>query len=387
MRIRISSLPVYIPYVLFPLFFVVTRSMGYSYSRSWIDVVWILLGLFAAVWIAVTGRLLIDRRKFLFFSSAIALFAAIVTVKFGASLFEPVVLVPFVMELKPVLYLAVALLWVGAFGNIDPGQFRKAGVWLAALMVFDFLLESALAGEAIKPLGSGEINYDACLLLISFCTWFYGHESARSYIVIFIGILATLSRTALAAIVVISFFFGRAGLFKKMLIGAVCVLFILASFLVRDLPLDSLERMDRFWMWLAGLELISGDLLQSLIGFPSGQALPVNIPEELVWLWSSQQEGWGIEGVFPFHFHSFWLRFAITWGLVAVALAFIASAYIVFDRKKTLFLRTLVFLAVLEGLTMGVVYLSNVAVPLMLAVFSAVSAREGPQEAAGKTRI
>lgn len=353
----------------------VTRNMGYSFPRNWIDAVWILIGLFAALWIAVTRRLLVERRKFLLVLFSIVFFAAIVAMKFGSSLFGSVVLVPFVMEIKPVLYIAVALLWVGAFGNLDPGHFRKAGICLSVIVIFDFLLESVLSGGFIKPRGSGEINYDACLLLISFCTWFHAPKSTRGYIIIFIGVLATLSRTALATLVLISFLFARGGVAKKTVIGVVCVLFIVVSFLVRDLPLDSIESMDRFWMWFVGLDLLSGDFQLALFGFPSGHALPVEVPKQLEWLWNSQQEGWGIEGIFPFHFHAFWLRFAITWGLAATALLLAATAFIVIDRRRPLFLRSLVFLAALEGLTLGVVYLSNVAVPLLLAVFSAAAAR------------
>lgn len=380
MKIRISALPLYIPYVLFPLFFVVTRNMGYSLSRSWIDAVWIVLGVFAALWIVVTRRLLVERHKFLLVLSSIVFFAAIVAVKFGSSLFGSVVLVPFVMEIKPVIYFAVALLWIGAFGNLNPEHFRNAGICLAVIVFFDLLLESILAGGLIKPSVSGEPNYDACLLLVSFCTWFHGSKNTRGYIIIFIGVLATLSRTALATLVVIMFLFSKGGILKKIAIGAICVLFIIVSFLVRDLPIDSLESMDRFWMWYAGINLLSGDFLQALTGFPSGVALPVDVPKQLEWLWDSQQEGWGIEGIFPFHFHAFWLRFSITWGLATSALMLALMTFIVLDRRKTTFLRSLVFLALLEGLTMGVVYLSNVAVPITLAFFSAAAARGLPSK-------
>lgn len=357
-----------------------TRNVGYSFPRSWIDAVWIVTGLFAALWIAVTRRLLVERRKFLLVLFLIVLFSIIVAVKFGSALFGSVVLVPFVMEIKPVLYLAVALLWIGAFGNLDPDHFRKAGICLAVIVIFDFLLESMLSGGFIKPRVSGEPNYDAFLLLVSFCTWFRAPKGSRGYLIIFIGLLATLSRTALATIVVISFLFAKGGILKKTVIGALCVLFIIVSFLVRDLPIDSIESMDRFWMWFAGLDLLSGDFQRALFGFPSGHALPVEVPKQLEWLWNSQQEGWGIEGIFPFHFHAFWLRFAITWGLAVTALVLAATAFIVLDRRRPSFLRCLVFLAALEGLTLGVIYLSNVAVPLMLAVFSAAAARNLPSK-------
>lgn len=352
----------------------VTRNMGYSFPRNWIDAVWIVIGLFAGLWIAVTRRLLVERRKFLLVLSIIVIFSIIVAVKFGSSLFGSVVLVPFVMEIKPVIYIAVALLWVGAFGNLNPDHFRKAGICLAVIAIFDFLLESTLSGGFIKPGVSGEPNYDAFLLLVSFCTWFHAPKGSKGYLIIFIGLLATLSRTALATLVLISFIFAKGGVLKKTLIGALCVLFIIASFLVRELPLDSLESMDRFWMWFAGLDLLSGDFQRALLGFPSGHALPVEVPKPLEWLWNSQQEGWDIEGIFPFHFHAFWLRFAITWGLAVTALVLAATAFIVLDRRRPVFLRSLVFLAALEGLTLGVIYLSNVAVPLMLAIFSAATA-------------
>jgi len=375
MTVRVSSLPLFISYILFPAVFILTRNAGVELTRNWLDALALAIGLFALLTVIFRGKVRLHARFKLICAASVSFFAFIVILRFGSSFFYGLNAVPFVMELKPVVYLAVALLWVSAFGNISPRQFKSYGAWLGVIMVADLFLEAALAGHFVRPRGSGEPNYDAFLLLISLCVFFADDSKGQrgALVLIFIGLLATFSRTALVTAGVIVFIFSRIGVTKKVLLAVVCVLFVVLSFMLRDLPLDAIESMDRYWMWYSGIDLLVTHPNEAMWGFPAGARLPVDIPAALEWLWNSQQEGWGVSGVFPYHYHSFWLRAAITWGLVPVFLLLLASLMVLTGRKFPIYSKSLVLLIFLEGLTMGVFYLSNVALPLFFAIGLAIS--------------
>jgi hypothetical protein len=100
-------------------------------------------------------------------------------------------------------------------------------------------------------------------------------------------------------------------------------------------------------------------------------------------LWDLQQNAWGLSGVFAYNFHSFWLRSALTWGLAAQAALLAALGYAAW-RLRHGPVRGLAVLALVMGMTMGLFYLSNVAVPLYLAF--AVGHRPNDPECAACNR-
>ncbi len=120
---------------------------------------------------------------------------------------------PYLMDLKPLFYFLVSLLWIAAFDKPSKEDFVRFGVWLSMIIVLDLIIESINAGQFTRAYGSGEINYDACLLLISLCASL-GTDREQKNTIIYLGLLFALSRTAL-----VSFFFliimFSAGSFKK----------------------------------------------------------------------------------------------------------------------------------------------------------------------------
>jgi hypothetical protein len=142
-------------------------------------------------------------------------------------------------------------------------------------------------------------------------------------------------------------------------------------FMVRELEV-SLEAIDRYWMWATGLEVLSNPTIL-LFGVAPGRPLDVNAPEALQDLWTQQTDTLSGLGTFPYNFHAFWLRLAITFG-VPCALLVLVAALTSMARSRQPIYRYLIGLFVLSGFTMGSMYLSNVGVPLLLAL--AISKRE-----------
>ena len=144
-------------------------------------------------------------------------------------------------------------------------------------------------------------------------------------------------------------------------------MFYLFSFL-RDLPLGDLGRFDRIWMWLSAIEMFKDHVLQALIRFPVGHALPARIPDEVMWFGNPSKPIGVSQGYFPSVSIPFFLRFSITWGLLARFLLLFISFLVSIRIRYSLFLRCISALIILEGLTMGLFYLSNVRVPLFRAI-------------------
>ena len=123
-------------------------------------------------------------------------------------------------------------------------------------------------------------------------------------------------------------------------------------------------------MWLSTINLFINHPSNMFFGFPVGVSLPIILPPspDMVTHWYNQSAAWRIEGIYPFHMHAFWLRIAITWGFPAAIIMISGIGYIILQRNNAA--RGLCLLLLVEGLAMGVFYLSNVAIPLFIAIFS-----------------
>lgn len=364
--------PLAVAYVAFPLAMSAARLTGWTLPRNWIDGFWLLWGLGCLLTLLARGR------HGLRFSHGGTLLALLLTLaallRFGPIwLQEGPELVAWLMELKPFFYLAVTGLTLAAGGLPTPRHFLRAAAALAMLTMLDFGLSGLAAGGVVRPQGSGEINYDAALMLIGLCMGLTERAPALKALVL-AGILASMSRTTLLAtgLVVLACWPGlsfprRIGLSMALLAG------VGLAFSLRGLSMDGLHELDRYWMWSAGVDLLQDRPMQALAGFAPGRPLPVDVPAALWDLWRDQARETGAPGVHAYNFHSFWLRLALSWGLAAVFAALPACLALLRREPQA---RGLGLLLLVQGLTMGLFYLSNVGPVLLLAL--AGSRRFGP---------
>ena len=142
----------------------------------------------------------------------------------------------------------------------------------------------------------------------------------------------------------------------------------LVSFAVRDLEVGNLEGFDRYWMWVAGLEYLVASPLATAFNPAAGGAIAVDVPIFIADLWTDQQDFLDLDGVYPFHFHAMWLRLSLAWGWVPVAIAAVSFFRTYFmDRRRSHEARPFFAVCVVFGLTMGLIYLGNVALVVLLA--------------------
>ncbi|HWH59032.1 MAG TPA: hypothetical protein VN682_15500 [Terriglobales bacterium] len=276
-------------------------------------------------------------------------------------------MVTYAMELKPVIYVFTAWLWSITFGTPTKRAFVQAGIALCALIIAELFIGSIIQRSLVRPVGSGEVNYDACLIVLSLCVALSDPVcSGQDIFLLFGGVLATFSRTGgMAALAVLLLSRRVPKLLKLGAVGASLAVSIV-SFLIRNLQLD-INQIDRYLMWASALDLFHSDPKGLVWGYGVGAALPATGSAGLADLWITQAEKLDVSGIYAFQYHALWLRLLISWGSVTTGLLLLTLLAWVLQRKSLL-ARFLATVILLEGLSMGVIYLSNIGVPVWLLI-------------------
>lgn len=371
-----ASLPFLLSFVLFPIVQIGSRYLGDEINRSWLDMLWLGLFPFALLGLAIRRRRLIFSQSFHLVAIVGCIISLTLIYVFGFPLFNQVVLIPYVMEIKAPFYVIFSIVWLLAYGPANRRNIIFFGALLSFIVVMTVLIESFSSGQLVYSRLSGEKNYDAFLLLIAVIVAIGQTRSREQFspkgmlLFLFLGLIATSSRTALLSVMAI-FWVSPLKIRHKVLASLASIVFLIISFVLRNLEYN-IESMDRYWMWATFINLVWDNPSILLTGLSVGTPLPVNVPAQLEWLWRSQQEGWGLEGIFPYHFHAFWIRFTITWGVFSLGIFALFLKYI-FSKSSTIILRLLSIIILIEGMTMGVFYISNVAIPLTIIIFMATN--------------
>lgn len=362
----ISALPLFVCYVLFPLSFISSEILDFSFFRNWIDVFWTLLGYFCIIvntfFLATTSRPLL----FSIWLATFGAFLCVATYVLGLAPF-PV----FFMEIKPIFYFLVALFFVWLIRSPTPDMYCRMGMWLSLILIGEVMIAYLSSGLILRPIGSGEVNYDAALICLSLFFALGSKKLSRKYtLVLFTGLIASLSRTSLLAACVILFFSKVVPLPIRIFMIVAALSAITFSFAIRGLDLGALTGLDRYWMWYSALLYFADYPIATSLELLPGSPLDVIVPDPVAALWESQQQNLNIEGIFPFHFHSMWLRLALSWGWLPVLFLLFNMLFIsVFKSREYSDVRGFFGFILVLGLTMGVVYNGNVALPFLLAAF------------------
>jgi hypothetical protein len=371
-------MPLVLAYVAFPLADMTTRAFGREPFRSWIDGAWLLLSL-----MAILQSILRLNRPF-----------RIPRLPLGVLIASPMVLIlailpvlgtrfaglPYAMEMKPLFYIAIAWLWVLVYGLPSRRAFIQAGLCLSAVIAAELLISSIWQRTLARPTGSGEVNYDACLIVLSLCVALTDEDTPGLIsLLLFAGVLATFSRTGAIAALMILAVSRRVPKSAKLMAAGASVAVSVVSFLIRGLELD-VGQIDRYLMWRSAIQLFTASPSGLIWGYGVGARLPLSssVPGGLEDLWLSQAQNLDLSGVYAFQYHAMWLRMLITWGIIVVALLLVTLIVWTF-QSRSLLRRYFALVIFLEGFSMGVIYLSNVGVPAWILLLLACRDIAPPQ--------
>lgn len=369
----IATAPLWLCFVVFPLAATVSRQFTAQYFRLWLDGAWVVLTLALLMYIAVnpTVRHRFDWRPTLVAAALLALPLLRSGVCWGLGEVLEASVIP--LDAKLAFYVLLVTLVYGAMGPPSQKDWHRAGAALAYAILIDTAVESIMVGGITRPQGSGEVNYDAMLLAIAigFAALSPPPTRGERLLVLWLPLLAlvaTQSRTMLLSVAITLFLFARLKFTTRLAILALGIFGLFAMFLLRELE-TSIEAVDRYWMWVAGVDALMNPAI-FFFGATPGIALNIDAPIALTTLWEQQTETLATNGIYAYNFHAFWLRFAINYGVPAT-LALMGLAVVIILRSRRDISRYLATVFLLAGFTMGTIYLSNVGLPFFLALATA----------------
>ena len=349
--------------------------LSVDFTDRIMEAFFLLYGIYGLTIIFTSDK--IYRKNILAINIFILLLASILLTRFsileisGESTHLEFYFYPFFMEIKPLAFLALASIVLIACGPPDLAAYRRGAAVLAALMIIDAIMRTAINGQISRPIVLSESNYDGFLVILGLIAIFAAppERGFRLYYLLFAAAtLASQSKTGIAAFLVISLIhFLRRPTFGTLFGMAILSIIATAVVIERLSALDDLSDIDRIVMWISYFDLVrTMSLDHFLFGYFPG--VPIAQSNKLLsWFVTHQGERLGIEGLHAFNYHSFYLRTLLTWGALPVS-----AMLVLFIRKLTgsrpLFYYLILIL--IQSFSMGVFYLSTVSVPAILLYYS-----------------
>lgn len=278
--------------------------------------------------------------------------------------------VPYLREIKPGLYLLFGALFISRWGSPSIEAFIRAGNFFSYLVLISFFIGILRGGS--RPEVIDEANYDNFLVLIACIASFakFGLKFDGRFLLYLLATLASQSKTGVVCFFVIIAIFSIKEFGVKVIIQLAAGLVVIAVVMaVRMSQIENIEDIDRFRMWLSYFELVKNSSLMSLLfGFFPGVPMRYDDPYIGWFITFQSEETLGILGLHPFNYHAMWLRLMCSWGVIPLT---IFALWLIKKFKITRISLAVLSLIVIQGASMGVFYLSTVAVPLILFIVAA----------------
>lgn len=366
----INSLPIYILYYFFPFVSILCKQMGMELPNY--EPFWILL-LVVSPFIACKWS--IKKRHFIFLSVVMIaiLFKYVVPILYVSD--DRIVYRALIMDGKWFIYLLWVVLWINLIGYPPVKVFYKAGIFFSKLFIIYSIFLFVKNGLDIRPGIIDEANYDGLMILIPFCFVKTVKGCLKDYIIVILATLCTGSRTGIVSLVfVLSIIVldtrpKLIGLFVPLVIGLVISIFTFRGF-------KSIETIDRYVFFeQAAVYFQHTDINKILFGTFPGVSLNMPVLRSFGWYIREFEGKNDIIGIFPFYFHSTYIRLAMTWGLPTL-FSILVYLVVVFFRVRYLPLKLLIAIVLLQSVALSTMTLTNVSAILFLSIFAAINARK-----------
>lgn len=305
----VINVPVYFVFYVFPFISIIGQL--FLGTRINYESFWMLL-LFCFPYVSVKKSI----KKVYFVSLAVLFF--LLTLKYWTPLLFisiEISIRPFLIEMKWILYLSLALLWTNFVGIPDKQLLFKAGKFFCCIYIIYSLIIYELHGGIERVGIIDEANYDGFLMLIPFCFVFEGGYKKRDILLFVIATIMTGSRTGCMAMFVASIYY----LFRKhivLLMFSVPVLLGLFALLLMLRGETDIESVDRYIFFYQAYEYFNTTGLCSiLIGTLPGMPLKMPVIPEFIWYIDNFNAINDTTGIYPFYFHSAYIRLAMILGI------------------------------------------------------------------------
>lgn len=289
-------------------------------------------------------------------------------------------LTPYIKELEPLVYLLFALAWGLSFGLPDRAQLQRAGAWLGFFVVCDCARVLAVQSPG-RMLGDSDAI--ATLLLVSLCAGLRPAQNRNAPVEpdqgksiwrfwIIFGIIASFSRTGLFAAAWVYAFFGRAGIWQRILVALGCALLFVVTLVAESMSGSTSAHYLDFWIMLECMGLVAQNPDMIYTGFSLGSPLQVVPPLSLMGIWSALFNTSPYDGIFIHQLQQFWLRIFMGWGVFAVV-GWLAAVFGVLLRRGTHFGAGLAAACFAQGLSTDLFYSPATGIVLCMACLLALA--------------
>lgn len=273
------------------------------------------------------------------------------------------------MELKILYYLTITLIIISRNSyNIDK---IEPFFSFFSLLYIAYAVALVVGHGYLKKTGIfSESNYDGFLILMGYIFLISKEGVAKKSVILpkivlyWFATFLTFSLTGLISLFCITLtYFIR----NKRIYGLFCiVLFLCMLFPFMPNKIKNIENSDRVLFWNVGLKNLGNASRENfLIGFPLGKELPTN-DLRMIYYMERQSFPKGGYGLFPFNFHAYHLRFLLGYGFLASLFFYL----IIYKQiKKEIWGPYLMILILIQGFSMGVFFITVIAIPLFLVIF------------------
>jgi len=270
------------------------------------------------------------------------------------------------MDGKWTVYAIFAVLWVNLYGYPTIEKMYKYCVFFSIVYIANALF-AIVTGDDIERTGLlMESNYDGFMILMIYCfstevmnrkKWEDGVLLAATFL--------TLSRTGFASLFVIWIVRSM----KKntsLLILVVPIILAMVHFGVAMRGIESVYHLDRFVYWeQAFVAFKHEDFWAYVFGNIPGKSLEMPVIPEFSWTIDMFGEMKNLRGIYPFMFHSTYLRLAFTWG-IPVAILFAVYLIRKYFKSKYMPLKLLCLITLIQSFSLSSLTLPNVSVLLFI---------------------
>lgn len=363
----VNNIPVYCVYYFFPLL----SLLGHLFfsKRLEYDYFWIAFFPFAFIF---SKNKIISKRRFIVYCSIFALVVVKYLLPFCFYL-DTISIRPVLMDMKLFYYLLMAMVWVDFVGFPDKEVIYRGGVFFSFIYVLYVLYLYYNTGYIDRRGLIDESNYDGFLILISFCfVSVCGKNKFELFIFLFATFL-TLSRTGTAAMMLLFCVYVLHNRSKIWFVFLFPFFFLLLFYVFRYRTSDisSLDSIDRYvYFYQAYLYFENSDIINLIFGVIPGFPLEMPVLDSFLWTvahFENKNELWGI---FPFYFHSTYIRFAIVWGIPVLILYLIWLFSGLIKYRYNLPMVMLLLLIIIQSISLSVFTLSNVTFVLIVSYYT-----------------
>lgn len=278
------------------------------------------------------------------------------------------------IDVKWLIYLVLALLWVGLFGKIDFYKIYYYGKIYAIIYIVYVIIMTIKSGNFSRE-NSGllsECNYDCFLLLIPFCFYYTRPRKSFDFILFLVAILFSTSKTGFVTFFAIicyrMFKNSKFKLFIILLFNGLIVFWLYIFFINKGIT--EVDEVDRVIYFLQFFDYISqSSLSNSLFGIFPGKAMDINPMPAFEWTIHKFETMNKIVGCFPFIFHSTYMRLGIVWGIPFV-IFIIAKLLHLFFVTTIEPLKYLLIVFFLESISLSTLSLENISFVYFICIIS-----------------